>query len=195
MEEKEIEDCIEFETKYGVEQETLYPFKQLVENLDFKKFIYAQGWDYFYNKKGVKNIFARYRREDGEAKAEFTIKEKHSEKNSIKRTETNWGLTGTTSKKDVIKGIELLGFEYNTKLWKACHIYKMDDVTLVFYSVRWSDDELSHFIEIEVPENLGLTDDESWAIIIKYEALLAPLGITAKKRKRLSLKEMAERRK
>ena len=40
-----------------------------------------------------------------------------------------------------------------------------------------------------------MTPDKAWEVILKYEKLLSPLGITAQKRKRLSLFEMYKKNK
>lgn len=184
---------VEFETKYEVESDVLFEFKDLAESLNPKKFIYVEGPDTFFTITGRDDIFARYRRAthgDGK-RAEFTVKEKHSENNNIIRTETNWRVDNT-SREEVVKGAELMGFKLNTEIFKTCHIYNYNDATLVYYSVR-EGKSVRHFIEIEVSEGLELTEDESWDIIKKYEELLSPLGISAQRRKRLSLFEMYRR--
>lgn len=184
---------IEFETKYEVEENLLHPFKELMDTIGFKKFLYVQGPDVFFTKPGDRETFARYRRaEHGDKREEFTIKQKHDENSSIIRTETNWLVTGTPAN-EILKGIELMGFVYNTKIWKACHIYNLSDATLVFYTVRDENNNYTHFIEVEVKEQAGYTEEESWEIIRKYEELLKPLGISAQKRKRKSLFEMYRR--
>lgn len=181
---------IEFETKYEVESDVLFEFKDLAETLGPKKFIYVEGPDTFFTVPGRDDIFARYRRAthgDGK-RAEFTIKEKHADSNNVIRTETNWRVDNT-SKSEVVKGAELMGFKLNTEIFKTCHIYNYSDATLVYYSVR-EGKKVKHFIEIEVREDLEVTEDQAWEIVKKYEEILAPLGISAQRRKRLSLFEM-----
>ena len=185
----EVLELVEFETKYEVDESLLHPFKQLVEGLNLGKCHYVQGIDVFFTKPGRDNIFARYRKADNDKRAEFTIKEKHTEANSIKRTETNWRVDNTDFK-EIAKGAELMGFKENTTIWKSCHIYDLKDVIAVFYSVRGEDNKMTHFIEIEVHHKLNFTEEQAWDIIKKYEELFAPLGISAKKRKRKSLFEM-----
>lgn len=185
-----LEPCIEFETKYEVNSDLLFKFKDMVQELNPKKFVYVEGPDTFFTMEGRDDIFARYRRAthgDGK-RAEFTIKEKHKENNSIKRTETNWRVD-TTPKHQIVKGAELMGFKLNNEIFKTCHIYNLDDATLVYYSVS-ENGKIKNFIEIEVNEDLEVTEDEAWDIIKKYEEILSPLGISAQRRKRLSLFEM-----
>ncbi len=181
---------VEFETKYEVEADLLFEFKSLVQELNPKKFIYVEGPDTFFTTPGRDDIFARYRRAthgDGK-RAEFTVKEKHSKNNNIIRTETNWRVD-STPKEDIIKGAELMGFTFNNEIFKTCHIYNFDDATLVYYSVE-ENKKVKNFIEIEVREDLNITEDEAWGIVKKYEEILAPLGISAQRRKKLSLFEM-----
>jgi hypothetical protein len=63
------------------------------------------------------------------------------------------------------------------------------DGNIVFYSVLDEDQKIQHFVEIEASEELDLSPDQGWDIIRKYEELLAPLGINAQKRMKLSLFE------
>ena len=187
-------EFIEFETKYEVQGDLLHPFKELIEEeIGYDKFLYVQGTDVFFTKENEEGFFARYRRADHSNEAQFTLKKKHTENSSIKRTETNWDVSGT-SFTEVKVGAELMGFEYNSSIWKGCHIYNREDATLVFYSVRDESRKIAHFIEIEVKEGVGYSEEESWEIIKKYEKLLAPLGIIAQKRKQKSLFEMYRRK-
>ena len=52
--------------------------------------------------------------------------------------------------------------------------------------------ETQHFVEIELDEEKihKLTEDQAWAIIRQYEAVLEPLGITYRNRLNKSLFEM-----
>lgn len=186
---------VEFEVKYRVEDpKLLWDFKHLVERqLGRKQCIYIQSDDIYYVKTA--DEFIRYRFSESDARAELTIKRKISDKNNIIREETNLRVDGNSF--DLVENfIKQLGFSFNFRINKQCHIYHGEDATLVFYSVRdLENDKLSHFIEIEVTEGAGFTEDESWAIIKKYETALAPLGVTAQKRLRKSLFEMYKREK
>lgn len=185
---------VEFETKYRIEEpKVLWDFKHLVENqLGRKHCVYVQSDDIYYVKD---DDFVRYRFSENphEKRAELTIKRKTTVGNNIIREETNLRVDENTFA-TVENFVKQLGFSFNFRINKQCHIYHGDDATLVFYSVRdLENSKLAHFIEIEVTEGAGFTEDESWAIIKKYETQLAPLGVTPQKRLRKSLYEMYKR--
>jgi hypothetical protein len=69
-------------------------------------------------------------------------------------------------------------------------IYFFEDANIVYYTVTSDRNEQAAYVEIEANEVKGLTEEQGWEIVQKYEKILAPLGITAQKRKRLSLFEM-----
>lgn len=186
---------VEFETKYRIEDtKILWDFKHLVETqLGRKAFIYVQSDDIYYVKSA--DEFIRYRFSESDKRAELTIKRKTGTGNNIIREETNVRVDDNDFA-TVENFVKNLGFNFNFRINKQCHIYHGDDATLVFYSVRdLENQKLAHFIEIEVKEGAGFTEDESWAIIKKYEAALAPLGVTPQKRLRKSLFEMYRREK
>lgn len=186
----QVLELTEFETKYEVDEKLLHPFKKIVEDIGYEKFLYVQGPDVFFRHPDKPNVLGRYRKaEHGDSGAEFTLKEKHTEGNNVKRTETNWKV-GKTPYEEIEQGAKIMGFKRNTQIWKSCHVYKLSDANLVFYTVRDEDNKYAHFIEIEVREDTKFTEDEAWSTIKKYEEKLAPLGITAQRRKRLSLYEM-----
>ena len=186
---------VEFETKYRVDDpKILWDFKHLVETqLNRKDFIYVQSDDIYYVKSA--DEFVRYRFSESDKRAELTIKRKTGTGNNIIREETN--LRVDENEFELVENfVKQLGFSFNFRINKQCHIYHGSDATLVFYSVRDVETQkLAHFIEIEVKEGAGFTEDESWAIIKKYEAALAPLGVTPQKRLRKSLFEMYRREK
>lgn len=190
-------DHIEFESKYRVEPNILIPFGILVENLPtFREFIYATGPDFYFVNDGQ---FIRYRKESHkgvESRAELTMKIKpKGAKNNIIREEFNVRVDGTP-KDAIIKFVTALGFNHNFTILKNCHIYKMTDATLVYYSVVDVTDGIpkneSYFVEIEVSEEQIHTMNEvqAWEILIKYEKAMESIGINARKRLKLSLFEM-----
>lgn len=186
---------VEFETKYKIEDpKLLWDFKHLVETqLGRKDFLYIQSDDIYYTKSV--DQFIRYRFSETDKRAELTIKRKIGNGNNIIREETNVRVDNNAFAL-METFISQLGFSFNFRINKQCHIYHGDDATLVFYSVRdLETNKLAHFIEIEVKEGGGFTEEESWAIIKKYETALAPLGVTAQKRLRKSLYEMYRREK
>src|SRR5271165_3108434 len=153
-EEKSLEH-IEFETKYRVENNIMLPFKLIVEKMPtFREFVYAEGPDEYFVKDGV---FARYRKEANkgpDARAELTIKIKpEGAKNNIIREEYNVRVDGTP-RETIVKFLAALGFKHNFTVMKSCFIYRMEDATLVSYTVADITDGTlkneNHFVEIEV---------------------------------------------
>lgn len=195
---------VEFEAKYRIEGHLLTEFKKLLEALpDNKSFIYVEGPDYYYVREDLdEGSFARYRRpsyglDNGRCEVTFKIKPKGA-KNNIRREEYNWRVDGTPE--DTIRqALVAINFKFNFSIFKSCHIYKLGDATLVFYTVyditEGKPSKHDNFIEIEVDEKLTsqLTEEQAYDIIRKYEALLAPLGINSSKRLKRSLFEMYRR--
>lgn len=186
----------EFETKYEVEFSVLSAFKKISRTIpNLKNFLYTEGPDTYYsNPDGTPG---RYRVTEfpieKEQFAQWTVKTKpEGAKNNIKRREPNWLVRGTTAE-EIDQGALDMGFKYNFKIWKMCHIYKFADATIVFYTVI-EDGKTSekHLIEIEVDEETihNLTEDQAWEVIRKYEKLLEPTGVNPQKRLRRSLYEM-----
>ena len=126
---------------------------------------------------------------------ELTYKSKpEGAKNNIARTEVNLRVD-SNSQETVEKFVNVLGFEKNFSITKICHIYFAKDANLVFYSIVDHDaksKEMSHFIEIEVNEELcsKLTEEENWNVIRKWENIMAPLSISPQKRLKKSLFDM-----
>lgn len=183
----------EFETKYKLEGDKIFEFKQLVESIDEPyDFIYVQGPDWYYTKPD--GSFLRYRKAENDKsnRAELTMKAKQEgSSNNILRKEVN--LRVDKNKFSTIDAFaKMLGYDFNFKISKMCHIYRFKEVTLVFYTVRDEKGVMTHFAEIELDEeNIHkLTEDEAWDTIRKYERILAPLGITHRHRLNKSLFEM-----
>ena len=183
----------EFETKYCLDGDKVFEFKQLIENLNEQyDFLYVQGPDFYYTKPD--GSFLRYRKADNDktGRAELTMKSKSAgSSNNIIRKEINLRVDKNNFN-TIEEFASMLGYVFNFKIWKMCHIYKFKDATLVFYTVRDQNSEMTHFIEIEIDEDLipKLTEEEGWNIIRKYEKELSPLGITHRHRLNKSLFEM-----
>lgn len=201
MSDKLIESLTEFETKYRVEPHLLIEFKQIVSKLpNLKKFLYVEGEDKYFIKSG--DHFARYRSpahglDDG--RSEVTWKRKPAgAKNNINRTEINWRVNGTPEEA-IVAGLEGDGYVFNFSIYKNCHIYNLDDVTLVFYTVFDTTTpkvtKTDTFCEIEICEELviTLTEVQAMEIISKYEKILEPMGLNAQRRLRKSLFEIYRR--
>lgn len=183
----------EFETKYRLEGDKVFEFKQLVESIgEPYDFVYVQGPDWYYTKPD--GSFLRYRRAENDKsnRAELTMKTKpDGAGHNVIRKEVN--LRVDKNKFCTVEEFaKMLGYDFNFKIWKMCHIYNFKDATLVFYTVRDDKGLMTHFVEIELDEDNihKLTKDEAWDIIRKYERILAPIGITHRHRLNKSLYEM-----
>lgn len=181
----------EFETKYRLDGDRIYDFKEIVGTLDDPyDFLYVEGPDWYYTKSD--GSFLRYRKADDTTRAELTMKARpEGSSNNIVRREIN--LRVDKNKFSTVEAFaEMLGYDFNFKIWKMCHIYKFKDATLVFYTVRDQKGVMTHFAEIEVCEETihKLTESEAWDVVRKYERVLAPLGITHHNRLKKSLFDM-----
>lgn len=194
-EENKIAKFTEFETKYTSDISQLSQFKAIAETLpDFLDFTYCEGPDTYLTKPD--GSFGRYRKAKypSDTKyAQWTLKLKPAgAKNNISRLEYNWRVDGTPSQ-EILDGAVAMGFSFNFKINKSCHIYRFSECTLVFYSVKEEGvDKEDYFIEIEITEETvhELTEEQAWDIIRKYEKILEPVGVNAQKRMRRSLFEM-----
>jgi|SRR5581483_102249 len=181
---------LEIETKYDASEIDRMAFKKIAEDLSPKSFIYVESDDVYYiNKDG---LFLRYRMpvvNMKDPRAELTPKIKHVEKNNIVRTEPNLRVDGNDPSR-VESFCNSIGFSENFRIYKMCDIYHYEDAILVYYTVRDQNGKHANFLEIEVNEDQDISPEQGMDIIQKYEKNLASLGITAQKRKKLSLFEM-----
>ena len=184
---------IEVEVKYNADDIDRIAFKDLAKSLSPKSFIYVESKDVYYVR--AENEFLRHRlpaeNRGGpeEHRSELTFKKKHKENNNWTRTEVNLRVDlNETALVDAF--CEGLGYKRNFSIEKCCDIYFFEDADIVYYTVKDEDGKYAHFCEIEASEDIGMTQEQSWDVVLKYEKLLAPLGITPQKRKKLSLYEM-----
>jgi len=191
--EEMLKNFTEFETKYRLEGDKIYEFKELVESInDPYDFIYIEGPDWYFTKPD--GSFLRYRKakNDKTGRAELTMKARpEGSSHNILRKEVNMRVD--KNKHSTIEAFAgMLGYDFNFKISKMCHIYNFKDATVVFYTVRDDKGIMTHFVEIEVDEETihKLTEDEAWDVIRKYERLLAPMGITHRHRLNKSLFDM-----
>jgi hypothetical protein len=214
MSEEKTLEHIEFETKYRVEDHQLIEFKQIMDTYaEEKKFIYVEGPDYYwtYPKWWFDNMpewdeggtFIRFRKpsyglDNGNRQVTWKYKPKDA-KNNIQRIENNWDIKDKTEEANIVKQLQCSGARFNFSIVKNCHIYILADATLVFYTVYDTTDgkpkKADSFVEIEVNEdNMKFTTEEqAWAVIVKYEKLLESIGLNAQKRLRKSLFAMYRR--
>jgi predicted adenylyl cyclase CyaB len=193
LEETKAKLYLEVEVKYNAEEIDRIVFKDLAKSLSPKSFIYVESTDIYYAKS--ENDFLRHRlpaqNKGGaeENRSELTFKKKIIDQNNWSRVEVNLRVDQNDPKL-VEAFCEGLGYKRNFSIQKNCDIYFWDDADIVYYTVKDEDGKYSNFCEIEASEDIGMTQEESWAVVLKYEKLLAPLGITPQKRKKLSLWEI-----
>jgi len=181
---------LEIETKYDGDGIDRIEFKTLAASLGTHKFLYVEGRDIYYVKG--ENDFLRHRMaaehlED--KRSELTFKKKSNDKNNNVRTEVNLRID-LNSPELVSAFCEGIGYKRNFSVYKYCDIYFFDDANIVYYTVLSDDNKKDSYLEIEANEDSGLTEKDAWDIVLKYEKLLSPLGISAQKRKKLSLFEI-----
>jgi adenylate cyclase class IV len=194
MSEEKPKEYLEVEVKYNADEISRTAFKDLARSLNPKTFLYVESKDVYYVRQ--EDEFLRYRMPsenrlcgDDETRSELTFKKKHKENNNWVRTEVNLSI----DKHDpalVHAFCEGLGYKKNFSIGKNCDIYFFDDADIVFYSVQDEDGKYANYLEIEASEDIGMTYEQSWEVVLKYEKLLLPLGISPQKRKKLSLYEM-----
>lgn len=182
----------EIETKYDASDIDRMAFKNLVRLMPHKTFIYVESTDIYYSKG---DEFIRYRMpptNTNSKRAELTLKKKINNDNNVIRTEVN--LRVDNNDLGTVEAFcKLLGYTKNFEIFKTCDIYVFDDANLVRYSVVSDDGKTSDFVEIEVDESLDITDEQAKEILLRYEKLLAPLGVTSHRRMKRSLWEIFKR--
>ena len=193
LEEPKPKQYLEVEVKYNADDIDRIAFKDLAKSLNPKSFIYVESTDVYYALS--ENEFLRHRlpaeNKGGaeEKRSELTFKKKLVDQNNWSRVEVNLRVDNNDTKL-VEAFCEGLGYKKNFSIEKSCDIYFFDDADIVYYNVKDENGKYAHYLEIEADEDIGMTHDQSWEVVLKYEKLLAPLGITPQKRKRLSLWEM-----
>lgn len=178
----------EIEFKYNAKSIGLKAFRKTIEAFAIKPRWQevASYDDYFVNDAG-RFVRYRYNNESGQV----TTKEKTTDSNNQNRVEYNLNM-GSNNYETLQGFYESLGFKFNFKIYKVCHIAWLEKIDLVYYVV-YDDElkELDRFIEIEALEDHNwASEQEAWDEIIKYEKLLEPLGITPQHRMKKSLFEM-----
>lgn len=195
IEELRTNSYFEVEIKFNADDIDIFAFKDLAKALNPRSFIYVESTDIYYAKN--ESEFLRHRlpaqnKVEEAARSELTLKKKTIDKNNWNRVELNIRVDNNDPKLIEAFCAEL-GYVRNFSIEKCCQIYFYETVDIVMYSVKDEKGEYSHFLEIEALEDIGMTPEQSWAEVIKYEKLLAPLGITPQKRKKLSLWEIYRR--
>lgn len=180
----------ELEFKYDASDKSMQDFIDLIEPLKSRRVMQVSSYDdYFVNDKGN---FIRYRYTD--SSGELTIKYKTNNKNNNERIEVNIPTLGN-AKNAVAEFCKYMGYTFNFSIFKTCKIYWVDRVVIVYYIVYDEEmKEMRRFIEIEADEDLEWSSEqEAWDEVLRYEKMLAPLGITAHNRLKKSLFEMFQK--
>ena len=178
----------EIETKYDAENIHINTFQEIVRSLPIRKHVLVSSFDdYFTNKK---DEFVRYRWTT--SAGELTIKQKMpGAKNNNERVEVNIPTDGDNPN-TVSQFLALQGYKHNFGIYKTCDIYWTGKVDIVYYVVYDKNfKEMRRFIEIEADEDLDWeSEEEAMNEVLRYEKLLAPLGITPQHRLKKSLFEL-----
>jgi adenylate cyclase class IV len=187
---KEPKKFLEIETKYDASEIDRLKFKVLAKTLNPSRFIYGEGTDIYFIKEG--DDFLRYRMpmvNSTDSRSELTFKKKSTKNNNMIRTEVNLR-TDLNNPELITAFCEGIGYKRNFSVYKMFDIYFFHDANIVYYSVLDDDGKTANFIEIEASEDINLTEEAAWEVVQKYEKLLSPVGISAQRRKKLSLFEM-----
>jgi len=181
----EILVLTEFETKYKTTEDKLFPFKRLMDAQEEQSsFVYVESDDVYFVRGPVKEadrfIRLRFANHKNIKEKFFTAKKKLNNKNSIQRIEVDLRIDPTGDYLAKAREFcDIIGYVENFRITKFCHIYNFPDAVLVYYSViDLETQKLDHFMEIEVNEHLKFTEDQAWDIIVKWEKVLEPLGIS-----------------
>ena len=163
---------LEIETKYDALDIDRLKFKALMESLNPKTFLYVEGTDVYYVKQ--ENDFLRYRmavKHIDDKRSELTFKKKSIANNNNVRTEVNLRID-LNSPELVAAFCEGLGYKRNFSVYKMCDIYFFEDANLVYYDVMSDSGKPGSFVEIEASEDIGLTEEQAWEVVQKYEKVL-----------------------
>lgn len=181
----------ELETKYYAENIGMDDFVKLVQPLNPEWMMVSSYDDYFTNEK---DEFIRYRYHDH--MGELTIKRKTVDANNNNRVEVNIPTDGKSSA-SIQAFVDLLGYKKNFSIFKTCKIAFLEKAVLVYYVVYDENlNEKKRFIEVEAREQYNwASEEEAWAEVVKYETMLAPLGLSAKNRLKKSLFELFKKNK
>ena len=180
----------EIEYKYEAKNIQLSVFESYINELNPKNIITVSSYDEYYNSNSSNSVdFIRYRYNNNFK--ELTVKKKMIETNNNNRIEINIELCDKNNLK-IKTFLELIGYNFNFKIYKTSNIYEFDDVVISYYIV-YSDDmmELGRFIEIEANEEYPFkTEYQAFETINKYEKLFDNVGISYRRRLKKSLFEM-----
>jgi len=179
----------ELEFKYHGDDIKLPDFVSLMESLDYIKKLEISSWDHYYVNTENEDEFVRFRNSDT---PELTIKRKTTQGNNWKRIEIDLPLDPKRLDVSTVDAwAELEGYKRKVKIFKSCLIYWTPTVNMVYYIVFDENlKEMGRYVEIESNKDNGLSEEESFKEIKKYEQELAKLGIVPQNRLKRSLFEL-----
>ncbi len=190
---------VEIEFKYRADHVDHHKFMEFAGSLmsptrQLLKYELVKSYDYYYKNtnKDFKVEFIRHR--NGEH-PELTLKEKTVDANNNVRKEIDLQV-GDNSIETVSKFANLLGFEFNFRIWKECYIFTYEDFTLVLYEVldQEGGKNLANFLEIEANKQYNWESEaKAYATVTGIEARLTDLGIKPQNRMKRSLWEIFKR--
>lgn len=181
---------LEIETKYNAEGISLTHFHEFCKERSPKTYVFASGYDYFYQSAADPDAFCRHR--NGPDINQLTFKRKHTAGNNFIRTEHNLDLLESVPVSKVADLCSEFGYVYNTSIFKTCFIYVYQEYTLVYYICCNPEmKEVGRFVEIEMAEeHRWSSQDDAWKSLLVIEKLCKPLGLTTQGRVKRSLYEM-----
>lgn len=181
---------LEVEAKYDASNIKTEDYLSLALSLRPISHLYVEGTDVYYVKSNDEFLRHRISASNIDDKfSELTFKKKSTDSNNNIRTEVN--VRVDLNKPELIEAFcEGIGYKRNFSIYKKCWIFYMPDANFVLYTVTTDGVNTRNFLEIECNEDNGLTAEESWEIVKKYEKLFSSLGISARKRLKLSLFEL-----
>lgn len=138
---------VEIEQKYKADSVNVNDFIAKLETFNPDSKLFVSGPDIYYEKG---SDVLRWR--NAADKNEFTIKKRHSSKNTFIRDEVDLKISDN-SPETIVKFIEALGYTKCFKIFKNCFIFwfssEMGKVSVVIYEVTDEAGYIKRFIEIE----------------------------------------------
>jgi adenylate cyclase class IV len=184
-----MSEFLELEFKYFGDDIKLRDFTKLMEELNYIEKLEISSWDTYFTSPDNSDEFIRFRNSDT---PELTIKRKTKQENNWKRIEIDLPLDPKRITVEAVSAwCEEEGYTNKTSLFKTCFIYWFSAVNLVYYIVF--DDNMTEkgrYLEIEANKDNGLSEEESFEIVKKYEQELGKLGIAPQNRLKRSLFEL-----
>ena len=182
-------DKFELEFKYSSDNVKLRDFMKLMEELKYEESLEISSWDTYYVHSENQEEFIRFR---NSSTPELTLKRKVNQGNNWKRIEIDLPLDPERIDEETVNAwAELEGYTKKKRLYKTCFIYWTKMVNLVYYVVYDENmTEKGRYLEIESNKENGLTEEQSFQEIKKYEQELGKLGITPQNRLKRSLFEL-----